>query len=102
GGYPSGHVIYAMLVFGMLAYLVGYYMKPGRSRTALRVLLVVLVLTMGPSRVINLDHWAMDVFGSYLLALPFLLTAIWLHPRLPGWLDRAPRLQSLVGADREL
>ncbi len=101
GGYPSGHVIYAVLVFGMLAYLAGYYMKPSRSRTALQVLLIFLVVTMGPARIINLDHWAMDVFGSYLLALPFLLTAIWLHPRLPGWLSRVPRLQTLVGADRE-
>lgn len=102
GGYPSGHVIYAVLVFGMLAYLAGFYMQPSRGRTALRTLLVVLVVTMGPASIINLDHWAMDVFGSYLLALPFLLTAIWLHPRLPGWLSGVPRLQSLVGADREL
>ncbi|MDP6821998.1 MAG: phosphatase PAP2 family protein [Dehalococcoidia bacterium] len=102
GGYPSGHVIYAVLVFGILAYLAGRYMTPGRPRTALRVLLVMLVVTMGPARVINLDHWAGDVIGSYLLALPFLLTAIWLHPRLPGWLSGLPRIRKLIGADREV
>jgi len=102
GGYPSGHVIYAVLVFGMLAYLAGFYMKPSWQRTVLRTPLVIVVITMGPARVINLDHWAMDVLGSYLIALPFLLTAVWVHPRMPGWLAGTPRLQSLLGADREL
>ena len=102
GGYPSGHVIYAVLVFGTLAYLAGRYMSPGRTRTAFQVFLVFVVVTMGPARLINLDHWAMDVIGSYLLALPFLLGALWLHPRLPGWMICVPRLRTLIGADRAL
>ena len=100
GGYPSGHVIYGVLVFGTLAYLAGRYMAPGRRRVALRALFVILVVTMGPARLINLDHWAMDIVGSYLLALPFFLTALWVHPRLPGWLSGAPRLRTLIGANR--
>ena len=100
GGYPSGHVVYAVVVFGILTHLVGVYMKPGRARIALRVFLVSLIVTMGPARIIELDHWAMDVIGSYLLALPFLLIAMWVHPRLPGWLSGAPRLRALIGADR--
>ncbi|MDP6274368.1 MAG: phosphatase PAP2 family protein, partial [Dehalococcoidia bacterium] len=89
----------AVAVFGILAYLAGVYMTPNRGRTALRIFLMVLVVTMGPARIIELDHWAMDVVGSYLLSAPFLLVAMWLHPRLPGWLSRAPRLRSLIGAD---
>lgn len=100
GGYPSGHVVYAVVVFGILTHLAGVYMKPGRARFALRVFLVSLIVTMGPARIIELDHWAMDVIGSYLLALPFLLIAMWVHPRLPGWLSGAPKLRSLIGADR--
>jgi membrane-associated phospholipid phosphatase len=100
GGYPSGHVVYAVVVFGILTHLAGVYMKPGRVRFVLRVFLVSLIVTMGPARIIELDHWAMDVIGSYLLALPFLLIAIWVHPRLPGWLSGAPRFRALIGADR--
>ncbi len=100
GGYPSGHVVYAVVVFGILTHLAGVYMKPGRARFVLRVFLVSLIVTMGPARIIELDHWAMDVIGSYLLALPFLLIAMWVHPRLPGWLSGAPRLRALIGADR--
>ena len=100
GGYPSGHVVYAVVVFGILTHLAGVYMKPGRARLALRIFLVSLIVTMGPARIIELDHWAMDVVGSYLVALPFLLIAMWVHPRLPGWLSVAPRLRSLIGADR--
>ena len=100
GGYPSGHVVYAVVVFGILTHLAGVYMQPGRVRFVLRVFLVSLIVTMGPARIIELDHWAMDVIGSYLLALPFLLIAIWVHPRLPGWLSGAPRFRALIGADR--
>lgn len=100
GGYPSGHVVYAVIVFGILAHLAGVYMKPGRVRFVLRAFLVSLIVTMGPARVIELDHWAMDVVGSYLLALPFLLIVMWVHTRLPGWLSGAPRFRALIGADR--
>lgn len=102
GGYPSGHVVYAVLVFGTLAYLAGAHMPPGRRRTALRTFLVLVVVAMGPARLINLEHWAMDIVGSYLMALPFFLIVIWLHLRLPGWLSGAAGLRTLIGADRVL
>lgn len=100
GIYPSGHVVYGVLVFGMLAYLAYKHMRPGIGRTSLIVFLTAIAILMGPSRVIELDHWPADTVGSYLLSIPFLLILIWLdrHPmsqpggriyRLAQGVDRA-------------
>ncbi len=87
GIYPSGHVFYGVLVFGMIAYLAYKHMPSGISRTLLITLMVALAVLMGPSRVIELDHWPADTVGSYLLSIPFLLLLIWIdrHPKTqPG------------------
>lgn len=87
GIYPSGHVFYGVLVFGMIAYLAFKHMRPGMARAFLITLMVALAILMGPSRVIELDHWPADTLGSYLLAIPFLLLLIWIdrHPKTqPG------------------
>ncbi len=82
GIYPSGHVVYGVLVFGMIAYLAYKHMKPGVLRTALIAFMIAIAVLMGPSRVVELDHWPADVVGSYLLSIPFLLLLIWIdrHP----------------------
>ena len=99
-GYPSGHVLYAVLVFGSLAYLAGRHMSPSWLRTALRAFLVTIIVVMGPSRVIAVDHWPADVVGAYLIGLPLFLAVVWLHPRLLPWLStRARRLHAALTAD---
>lgn len=82
GIYPSGHVVYGVLVFGMIAYLAYKQLRPGIVRTSIIVFMVAMAVLMGPSRVIELDHWPADVVGSYLLSIPFLLLLIWIdrHP----------------------
>ena len=95
--YPSGHVIYAVLIFGMVAYLSNHFMRPSWRRSGLRVFLVTVIALMGVTRVIELDHWPADVIGSYLISIALLLAAIWLCPRLLPWLHkRVPMLASLV------
>ena len=87
GGYPSGHVVYGVLVFGTIAYLAFKHMRPGRARSIVTAVMVAIAVLMGPSRVVELDHWPADVVGSYLLSVPFLLGLIWLdrHPQMsPG------------------
>lgn len=90
GVYPSGHVVYGVMVFGMIAYLAFKHMRPGIWRTALITLMLALAILMGPSRVVELDHWPADTLGSYLLSIPFLLALIWIdrHPATHpgGWI----------------
>lgn len=91
GGYPSGHVVYAVVVFGFLFHLVARYEPPGRTRTALLVPLGALVLSSGPARLIEVDHWPADVLAGYLLAVPLLAVAVWVERRI-GAAGVPPRL----------
>ncbi len=92
GIYPSGHVVYGVMVFGMIAYLAYRNMKPGVIRNLLIASMVAIAVLMGPSRVVELDHWPADVVGSFLLSIPFFLVLIWLdrHPvtQPGGWIYR--------------
>ncbi|MCH7786375.1 MAG: phosphatase PAP2 family protein [Chloroflexi bacterium] len=100
--YPSGHVIYTVLIFGALAYLALQHMNPSWRRTALVGFLVAIIALMGIMRVVELDHWPADVTASYLIALPLLLGGIWLYPRLPSWLhERLPWVFSILNMERK-
>jgi undecaprenyl-diphosphatase len=100
GGYPSGHTLYAVLVFGIIAYLAARYGAPSKWRTALVWAILVVVVLMGPSRVVNVSHWPADVIASYLIGLALILSTIWLHERTLPWLDRhIPFAYSLLTGD---
>ena len=102
GGYPSGHVVYAVLVFGILAFLVNRYGAPSKRRAALVWALVTLVVAMGPSRLVEQAHWPADVTGGYLIGLTLLLGTIWLHNHTLPWIGPCfPRLHSLLTGDSQ-
>ena len=69
--YPSGHVVYATTVFGLLAWLAW---RHGRRDVA--VVLAGLVVAMGPARVLNSAHLPSDVIGGYLLGSAWLLLVL--------------------------
>ena len=69
--YPSGHVVYATTVFGLLAWLAW---RHGRRDAA--VVLAGLVVAMGPARVLNSAHLPSDVIGGYLLGGAWLLLVL--------------------------
>jgi len=92
GGYPSGHTVYAVIVFGFLALLARRNEPPGRGRDVFVGAMVALVVVSGPARVVVLAHWPADVAGSYLLAVPLLGVAVWTH-------DRAPLIAQRLGVE---
>ena len=95
--YPSGHVVYAVLVFGLLAYLASRHLPKFRLYAVMVSLPAIIVIAMGPARVIVKDHWPADVAGGYLISLPLLMGVIWAHAHLPSWLSRrAPRVYSVL------
>ncbi len=95
--YPSGHVVYAVLVLGLLAYLASRHLPKFRLYAVMVSLPAIIVIAMGPARVIVKDHWPADVAGGYLISLPLLMGVIWAHAHLPSWLSRqAPRVYSVL------
>ena len=100
GGYPSGHVIYSVIVFGILVFLLNRYGAPSWRRATLVWTLVTLVVVMGPSRLVERAHWPADVTGGYLIGLTLLLGTIWLHDHALPWIGpRFPRSHRLLTGD---
>jgi undecaprenyl-diphosphatase len=93
GGYPSGHIIFAVMVFGMLAHLATQHATRPLARHLLQGSAVLVIMVTGPSRLVELDHWPADVIAGYLIATAGLAGAIWLEGRAPLFLaEHAPRL----------
>ncbi|MDO8688718.1 MAG: phosphatase PAP2 family protein [Dehalococcoidia bacterium] len=74
--FPSGHVVFFMSLFGLLAYLAWRHLRglPRWSAIGICALLIVLV---GPSRVYLGVHWATDVVGGYLVGAIWLLILVY-------------------------
>ena len=66
--YPSGHVFGGTLLFGFLAYLALEHRSRPRLSIAVALLSVLLVISVGPSRIYGGDHWPSDVAAGYLIA----------------------------------
>ena len=64
--FPSGHSAYAMVLFGLSIYMTGRLVTPVSLKRLLQAVMVVLILTMGASRVYLGVHWPSDVIGGYL------------------------------------
>ncbi len=101
GGYPSGHVVYTVMVFGMLAYLAAQHVRRPGARHLLRGGALALIVVTGPSRLIEGDHWPADVIAGYAIGVAGLSAVIWLDRRLPSTLaERAPRVRLWLQPDR--
>ncbi|MDA1128035.1 MAG: phosphatase PAP2 family protein [Chloroflexi bacterium] len=77
--FPSGHSLLAVMMLGILVYLVEQLVKPLAVRRAIQIGLVLTVLAMGASRVYLGVHWPSDVIGSYVFGLLALVALIGLR-----------------------
>ncbi len=88
-GFPSGHATFAMLLGGILIYLVGSGVRNPLARRGLVGGLVLLIALVGVSRVYLGVHWPSDVIGGYLYGVAALAGLIRLRERLAE-LRRSP------------
>ena len=80
--FPSGHTLVTVTVWGYLAVCI--------KKTGFWVWTVLLIATMGFSRMVLGHHYLGDVLGGIALGIPFLLFFIWLSVKFieKGWLEK--------------
>ena len=74
--YPSGHSMMAMCLYGVLIYLVNTRLKSKRLKIFLTIILSIIILLIGISRIYVRVHYPSDVLGAYLLTVLILIINI--------------------------
>ena len=82
--FPSGHTTYAVVLFGFLCYLAPVLIKRSAAARMLQLLLVVLILFTGISRVYLGSHWPSDILGSLLFGGLMLAPAVVIYHNYAG------------------
>lgn len=77
--FPSGHSLNAVVIAGIVAYLIILRLKSRRSRIITITLAALLALTIGLSRVFLGHHWLTDVLAAWTLGAAWLTIVITAH-----------------------
>lgn len=96
--FPSGHVIHALAFFGFLVFVTYLARHPAAWVWVVRVVLVLLIVLMAPSRVLEGEHWPSDVLEGLLYGAFWLVAGI--HAYRWAW-QRWPRLRGRHEQDSE-
>ena len=76
--FPSGHAFFAIVFWGLLAYLALTRLQRRSRRVLVFSGSLAMILLIGASRVYLGAHWPSDVLGGYVLGALFLIGLIWL------------------------
>lgn len=79
--YPSGHAMISMCMYGYAIYVVNRNIKNKTLKKVLNILLGVLIISIGLSRVYVGVHYISDVIAGYILAIIILILYIELGNR---------------------
>ncbi len=77
--FPSGHSLNALVIAGLIAYLLVIRQHRKRTRALTITLAVVFAVTMGVSRVYLGHHWLTDVLVAWTLGIAWLSLVIAAH-----------------------
>ncbi|RIK15654.1 MAG: phosphatidic acid phosphatase [Acidobacteria bacterium] len=77
--FPSGHTLNAVVIAGVLAYLVILRQRSRRARALTVALATLFAVTMGLSRVFLGHHWFTDVLAAWVLGLAWLAVVVTAH-----------------------
>ncbi len=101
GGYPSGHVIFSVLIFGTIWALSTTNTSRRASKQVGIAFAAIVILTCW-SRVSELEHWPLDVIGGLFMSCAALILVISVNKRLPNLLRADSSLRPLLGLDKEV
>ncbi|MFW5470986.1 phosphatase PAP2 family protein [Knoellia sp. CPCC 206435] len=88
--FPSGHTLNATVILGLTAYLFALWINRKRWRAVVVLVLGLLIVLMGLSRVFLGHHWLTDVVAGWAVGLAWLASVVTGH-RVQVTLDRHRR-----------
>ena len=74
--FPSGHSITSMVFYGYLIYLIYKYIDTKKIKIPLIIVLSLLIVTIGFTRIYLGVHYTSDVIGGFLLGVAYLIIFI--------------------------
>ena len=77
--FPSGHSLIAMVVYGLLGYFALKLFQNRAARLMVRILTVLIIVSIGLSRVYVGVHYPTDVLAGWTAGVPWLLACLYLH-----------------------
>ena len=80
--FPSGHALFSISFYGLLIYLIYKGVKAVWLKWTLIILLFVLAMIIGFSRVYLRVHYATDVIAGFCVGFLWLVFTIWLLNRM--------------------
>ena len=99
-GFPSGHVLSLVVLFGLMVYLVATASRRRRLWRLLACLVCLSAVAVVAFSRLYLDrHWLSDVGGGLSIGLAYLLLAIWL---IEVVFVRAPAMETKPGATADV
>ena len=85
--FPSGHAVHVVAFYGVLLFLTFQTRRWPALRLPLGVVFCLMILLIGPSRVLEGEHWPTDVIEGLLIGAFWLLVAVhwywWAGTRWP-------------------
>lgn len=71
--FPSGHSMVSMAFYGFLIYLIYKFVKSKRLKWALMIVLSILIITIGISRIYLGVHYTSDVLAGFTISVSYLI-----------------------------
>lgn len=86
--FPSGHATMSITFYGLIIFLVWQNIKNVLLKWILTILLVLLIIFIGISRVYLRVHYASDVLAGFCIGLMWLFLSLWILKRIETYSRR--------------
>lgn len=86
--FPSGHALMSVTFYGLIILIIWMDVRNIWLRWTLSLLLVLLIFTIGLSRIYLRVHYASDVVAGFCVGLVWLLLSLWILGKIEKYTNR--------------